>query len=148
MPSIYLNGKKYSGSGTRGENGKNVVVAKVEPIIGGNRVTFSYFDDQQIPRTEAIEIMNGSQGVSIANARIEAGNRLILSLSDGNEIDAGVITVDPNNLNLTNYYDKLEIDGLLANQKQELIEYVDNSVDVKMDKHDFVTSADIQGLFP
>ena len=148
MPSIYLNGKKYSGSGARGENGKNVVVAKVEPIIGGNRVTFSYFDDQQIPRTEAIEIMNGIQGVSIANARIETGNRLILSLSDGNEIDAGVITVDPNNLNLTNYYDKLEIDGLLANQKQELIEYVDNSVDVKMDKHDFVTSADIQGLFP
>ena len=148
MPSIYLNGKKYSGSGTQGKNGKNVVVAKVEPIIGGNRVTFSYFDDQQIPRTEAIEIMNGSQGVSIANARIEAGNRLILGLSDGNEIDAGVITIDPNNLNLTNYYDKLEIDGLLANQKQELMEYVDNATDGKMDQQDFVTSDDIRALFP
>lgn len=148
MPSIYLNGRKYSGSGTRGENGKNVVVAKVEPIIGGNRVTFSYFDDQQIQRTEAIEIMNGSNGVSIANARIDGGNRLILGLSNGNEIDAGVITLDPNNINLTNYYNKIEIDGLLANQKQELIEYVDNSVVVKMDKVDYVTSADIQGLFP
>lgn len=148
MPSIYLNGRKYSGSGARGENGKNVVVAKVEPIIGGNRVTFSYFDDQQIQRTEAIEIMNGSNGVSIANARIDGGNRLILGLSNGHEIDAGVITLDPNNINLTNYYNKIEIDGLLANQKQELIEYVDNSVVVKMDKVDYVTSADIQGLFP
>ena len=110
MPSIYLNGKKYSGSGTQGKNGKNVVVAKVEPIIGGNRVTFSYFDDQQIPRSEAIEVMNGSQGVSIANARIDGGNRLILGLSDGNEIDAGVITIDPNNINLTNYYTSEQID--------------------------------------
>lgn len=148
MPSIYLNGRKYSGSGTRGENGKNVVVAKVEPIIGGNRVTFSYFDDQQIQRTEAVEIMNGSNGVSIANARIDGGNRLILGLSDGNELDAGVITLDPNNINLTNYYDKLEIDGLLANQKQELIEYVDNATDGKMDRQDFVTSDDIRSLFP
>lgn len=148
MPSIYLNGRKYSGSGTQGENGKNVVVAKVEPIIGGNRVTFSYFDDKNVQKTEAIEVMNGANGISIANARIDNGNHLILGLSDGNEIDAGIITIDPNNFNLTNYYNKLEIDNLLQNQKTEIIEYVDNSVDTKMDKHDYVTSADIQGLFP
>lgn len=120
MPSIYLNGRKYSGSGTQGENGKNVVVAKIEPIIGGNRVTFSYFDNQNIPRSESIEVMNGAQGVSIANARINTGNRLILGLSDGNEIDAGVITIDPNNINLTNYYNKQEIDLKLDDLRLEL----------------------------
>lgn len=120
MPSIYFNGRKYSGSGTQGENGKNVVVAKIEPIIGGNRVTFSYFDNQNIPRSESIEVMNGTQGVSIANARIDTGNRLILGLSDGNEIDAGVITIDPNNINLTNYYNKQEIDLKLDDLRLEL----------------------------
>ena len=120
MPSIYFNGRKYSGSGTQGENGKNVVVAKIEPIIGGNRVTFSYFDNQNIPRSESIEVMNGAQGVSIANARINTGNRLILGLSDGNEIDAGVITIDPNNINLTNYYNKQEIDLKLDDLRLEL----------------------------
>lgn len=120
MPSIYFNGRKYSGSGTQGENGKNVVVAKIEPIIGGNRVTFSYFDNQNIPRSESIEVMNGAQGVSIANARINTENRLILGLSDGNEIDAGVITIDPNNINLTNYYNKQEIDLKLDDLRLEL----------------------------
>ena len=33
--------------------------------------------------------MNGQNGVSIANARIDNGDELILELSDGNEISAG-----------------------------------------------------------
>jgi hypothetical protein len=120
MPSIYLNGRKYSGSGTQGENGKNVVVAKIEPIIGGNRVTFSYFDDKNVQKTEAIEVMNGANGISIANARIDNGNHLILGLSDGNQIDAGIITLDPNNINLTNYYTSQQIDLKLDDLRLEL----------------------------
>ena len=120
MPSIYLNGRKYSGSGTQGENGKNVVVAKVEPIIGGNRVTFSYFDDKNVQKTEAIEVMNGANGISIANARIDNGHHLILGLSDGNQIDAGIITLDPNNINLTNYYTSQQIDLKLDDLRLEL----------------------------
>lgn len=120
MPSIYLNGRKYSGSGTQGENGKNVVVAKVEPIIGGNRVTFSYFDDKNVQKTETIEVMNGANGISIANARIDNGNHLILGLSDGNQIDAGIITLDPNNINLTNYYTSQQIDLKLDDLRLDL----------------------------
>lgn len=120
MPSIYLNGRKYSGSGEQGKNGKNVVVAKIEPIIGGNRVTFSYFDDQQIPKTEELIVMNGERGISITNARIDNGNELILGLSDGNEISAGAITIDTNNINLTNYYNRTEIDLKLDDLKLEL----------------------------
>lgn len=55
--------------------------------------------------------MNGQNGVSIANARIDNGDELILELSDGNEISAGRIAIDPNNINLANYYNKQEIDS-------------------------------------
>lgn len=144
MPCIYLNGKKYSGSGTRGENGKNVVVAKVEPIIGGNRVTFSYFDDQQIPRSEAIEILNGQNGVSIANARIDGGDELILGLSDGNEISAGRIAIDTNNINLTNYYTSQEIDLKIDDLKLELDILIPQKIDEKFEK---MSTNDIDAMF-
>lgn len=144
MPSIYLNGRKYSGSGTQGENGKNVVVAKVEPIIGGNRVTFSYFDDQQIPRSEAIEILNGQNGVSIANARIDNGNHLILGLSDGNQIDAGIITLDPNNINLTNYYTSQQVDLKLDDLKLELDTLIPQKIDEKFES---MSTNDIDAMF-
>ena len=39
------------------------------------------------------------------------GDELILALSDGNEISAGRIAIDPNNINLANYYNKQEIDS-------------------------------------
>ena len=144
MPSIYLNGIKYSGSGTQGENGKNVVVAKVEPIIGGNRVTFSYFDDQQIPRTEAIEVMNGQNGTSIANARIDNGDELILGLSDGNEISAGRISIDPNNINLTNYYTSQEIDLKIDDLKLELDTLIPQKIDEKFEN---ITTNEIDAMF-
>lgn len=144
MPSIYLNGRKYSGSGTQGENGKNVVVAKVEPIIGGNRVTFSYFDDQNIPRSEELIVMNGKDGLSIANARIENGDELILGLSDGNEISAGRIAIDPNNINLTNYYTRQEIDLKIEDLKLELDTLIPQKIDEKFEK---ISTNDIDAMF-
>ena len=144
MPSIYLNGRKYSGSGTQGENGKNVVVAKVEPIIGGNRVTFSYFDDKNVQKTEAIEVMNGANGISIANARIDNGNHLILGLSDGNQIDAGIITLDPNNINLTNYYTSQQVDLKLDDLKLELDTLIPQKIDEKFES---MSTNDIDAMF-
>lgn len=144
MPSIYLNGRKYSGSGTQGENGKNVVVAKVEPIIGGNRVTFSYFDDQNIPRSEELIVMNGKDGLSIANARIDNGDELILGLSDGNEISAGRIAIDPNNINLTNYYTSQEIDLKLDDLRLELDTLIPQKIDEKFEN---ITTNEIDAMF-
>ena len=144
MPSIYLNGIKYSGSGTQGENGKNVVVAKVEPIIGGNRVTFSYFDDQNISRSEELIVMNGKDGLSIANARIDNGDELILGLSDGNEISAGRIAIDPNNINLTNYYTSQEIDLKIDDLKLELDTLIPQKIDEKFEK---ISTNDIDAMF-
>ena len=144
MPSIYLNGIKYGGVGATGANGKNVVVAKVEPIIGGNKVTFLYYDDNNVSKTSFIEVMNGEQGTSIASARIEDGNELILKLTNDTEISAGKIVIDSSNLNLDNYYDKLTIDELFEKQEEKLKKYVDDKFDETLG---MVTSDDITNLF-
>lgn len=148
MPSIYLNNVKYSGVGTRGENGKNVVVAKIEPIVGGNRVTFSWYDDENKQQSSDIEIMNGKDAVSIASARVENDNELILGLSDGTELDPVAITIDSSNVSLDGYYSATEIDTLLANQKTELTGYIDEKVTETVDdKVDIATEEDIKNLF-
>lgn len=134
--------------GKDGINGKNAQVAKIEPIVGGNRVTFTYYDDSNTAQTSAVEIMNGKNGVSVASARIENGNELILVLSDSSEISAGAITIDESNLSLENYYDKPTIDQLLADQKEELTNYIDEKVVETVDeKVELTTEEDIANLF-
>ena len=109
MPSIYLNNVKYNGAGAKGKNGENVTIAKIEPIVGGNRVTFSWYDDNDTQQSSSIEIMNGKDAVSIASARVENGNELILGLSDGTELDPVTITIDSSNISLDGYYSATEI---------------------------------------
>lgn len=106
-------------------DGKNVQVAKIEPIIGGNRVTFSYTSDDGITQTSSMEVMNGEAGTSIVNAKIVSNNVLILELSDGSIINAGQIVVNADSLTLDDYYtieqtdkkfvQKLELDTLIQN---------------------------------
>lgn len=145
MPSIAYNGRKY---GINGANGKNVVVAKIEPIIGGNRVTFLYYDDNNIQQSSSLEVMNGERGVSVASARIVDGNELILTLSDGVEISAGKITINSSDLTLENYYTKTDIDSMLATQKTDLESYVDEKVEEKVSETvDTVSPDDILNMF-
>ena len=148
MPSIYLNNVKYNGVGAKGKNGENVTIAKIEPIVGGNRVTFSWYDDNDTQQSSSIEIMNGKDAVSIASARVENGNELILGLSDGTELDPVTITIDSSNISLDGYYSATEIDTLLENQKTELTEYIDEKVTETVDdKVDTATEEDINNLF-
>lgn len=145
MPSIAYNGQKY---GINGANGKNVVVAKIEPIIGGNRVTFLYYDDNNVQKRDSLEIMNGEKGTSIIGARIIDNNELILTLSDMSEISAGNITIDSDNLDLEGYYDSITIDSMFERQKKELELYVDKKVEEKLSETiDTVSSDDIFILF-
>ena len=105
--------------------GKNVQVAKIEPIIGGNRVTFSYTLDDGTNKISEMEVMNGEKGTSIINASIQDDNVLTLKLSDGQVITAGKITVDSSQLKLDNYYtieqtkdkfiQKLDLNTLIQN---------------------------------
>lgn len=139
-----------------GINGKNAQVAKIEPIVGGNRITFTYFNDDNIQQISELEVMNGKDGVSVTNARIENGNELYLILSDDTEINVGAISIDSSNLSLDNYYTKNEIDTLISNQKVELETYIDEkvveTVDIKVDetvdeKVDVASTDEINGLF-
>ncbi len=111
-----------------GENGKSVIISKIENISGGSKITFSYFGDDSIQRDETLEILNGKNGLSVVDARIEEGNRLILKLSDGSEIDAGTImstnNADGSDMNLSDYYNKLEIDKIVSNLKKESIKKI------------------------
>lgn len=42
--------------------GKNCEIQSVEPITGGNRVTFAWYDGQDVIQTTAIDVMDGEQG--------------------------------------------------------------------------------------
>lgn len=105
--------------------GKNVQVAKIEPIIGGNRVTFSYTLDDGTSKTSYMDVMNGEKGTSIVGADIINNDTLILNLSDGKTITAGQITVDPSKLSLDGYYTAEQIDGKFV-QKLELNTLIQN----------------------
>lgn len=130
--------------GEAGANGKNVQVAKTEPIVGGNKITFSYYDENNIQQSSSLEIMNGEKGVSVSDARIENGNNLILSLSDGSEIDAGIISVDSSGLSLDNYYTKTEIDEKFETQRLSLEELIKKQLDESIGT---ISSDEIENLF-
>lgn len=104
-----------------GENGKNAQVAKIEPIVGGNRITFLYYDDSNTQQLASVDIMNGEDGTSVTSATIKDGNELILSMSDGTEVSAGVISIQSDNLTLDNYYTKEEVEQLIENKITERI---------------------------
>lgn len=138
--------------GEKGENGKNAKVAKIEPIVGGSRITFSYYDDTNVEQTSNVEIMNGSDGAFVTSARIEDGNELILILSNGDEISAGAISISSEDLNLDGYYTSVQIDELLANQQTVIYEYIDTTVDTKVtikfdETVDTASEEDINSLF-
>ena len=151
MPSIAYNGRFY---GINGANGKNVVIAKNEPIIGGNKITFLYYDDNNVQHTSSLEVMNGERGISVASAEVRENNELFITLSDGSELSAGFITIDSSNLeiNLDDYYNKTDINTLLENQKSDLETYIDGKVEEIVDEKvsetvDTVSSDDILNLF-
>lgn len=107
--------------------GKNVQVAKIEPIIGGNRVTFSYTLDDGTTKTSAMEVMNGEQGVSVVSANVEK-NFLYLTLSNGEIIPAGEIVIDSSQLDLDNYYTINESNEKFVN-RLELTDLINKHLD-------------------
>lgn len=123
--------------------GKNVQVAKIEPIIGGNRVTFSFTLDDGTNKTSFMEVMNGEKGTSIVGANIIGNNILILELSDGQTITAGQITVDSSKLTLDNYY-TMEQSNEKFVQKLDLNTLIQNYLDSNFQP---IGSEEIKKLF-
>ena len=46
--------------------GKNVTIASITPITGGNRVTFSYTLDDGTVKTSSLDVMNGKSAYDVA----------------------------------------------------------------------------------
>lgn len=90
--------------------GKNVQVSKIEPIIGGNKVTFTYTLDDGTQRNSYLEVMNGEQGVSVVSANIDKDGNLSFGLSNQETLYAGKITIDSSKIRLENYYTKEQTD--------------------------------------
>lgn len=53
---------------------------------------------------------DGFNGISVVNAEVTFDNHLVITLSDGNEIDAGVITVE----NKTNYVTQIKGEDIVS----------------------------------
>lgn len=90
--------------------GKNVQVSKIEPIIGGNKVTFTYTLDDGTQHNSYLEVMNGEQGVSVISANIDEYGNLSFGLSNQETLYAGKITIDSSKISLENYYTKEQTD--------------------------------------
>lgn len=123
--------------------GKNVRVSKIEPIIGGNRVTFTYTLDNGTQQNSYLEVMNGEKGDSVTSASIDETGILSFTLSNGEKIIAGKITIDTGNVNLENYYTKEQTDKKFV----QLIE-LDNLISKKLEENLIaVSSEEIINLF-
>ncbi len=123
--------------------GKNVQVSKIEPIIGGNKVTFTYTLDNGSQRNSYLEVMNGEKGDSVTSASIDEDGNLAFTLSNGKVLQAGKITIDSSQVNLENYYTKEQTDKKFV-QLMEL----DNLI-LKTFNENFVavSSEEINNLF-
>ena len=116
--------------------GKNVQVSKIEPIKNGNKVTFTYTLDNGTQQNSYLEVMNGEQGASVTTASIDETGILSFTLSNGEKIVAGKITIDAGNVNLENYYTKeqadkrfvqiMELDNLILKKFEEVFEIATN----------------------
>ena len=93
--------------------GKNCEISNIEVLPNGNKITFTWWDSNNVQQSNDITVLNGEQGiqgVSITNVEIDEENHLILTLSDSTIIDAGEIVND-----VTNYEDldnKPKINGI------------------------------------
>ena len=80
--------------GTGAVQGKPCQIQSITDITGGQRVTFLWVDNAGTSHTSTMDVMNGTDGtdgVSVTDVEISATDHLIITLSDGNTIDAGII---------------------------------------------------------
>lgn len=75
--------------GSKGEGsakGKNCTIRSIEPIDGGNRITFSWSSDSGQASTSTLDVMNG---VSVSSVEKSLTDHLLVNFSDGTQKDAG-----------------------------------------------------------
>lgn len=123
--------------------GKNVTVSKIEPIIGGNRVTFTYTLDDGTQNNSYLEVMNGERGISVVSSYIDINGNLFFRLSNEETISAGKITINSSQIDLEKYYTKEESDKKFV-QSIDLDDLISQKFD---NKFIALTNEDINSLF-
>lgn len=122
----YALAKKYTDEAVSGGGaikGKNCTISAIEPITGGNKVTFAWELDDGTPQTSVLNVMDGTQGApgqdgqdgapgadgkdgangkdgapgrGVQSVTIDENNHLIITYTDGNTSDAGLLPVGQN----------------------------------------------------
>lgn len=85
--------KKYTKDSLVGAGalvGKNVTISSITAIEGGNRITFSYTDDEDETHTETLDVMDGKDGndgvsPTVSVTDITGGKRITFSYTDDND---------------------------------------------------------------
>lgn len=94
--------KKYTDSSLAGVGALKGVPCQIQSITsitGGSRVTFLWVDNDNVSHTQTMDVMNGATGatgetgVGISSVEVDASNHVIVTYTDGNEVDAGEIDV-------------------------------------------------------
>lgn len=90
--TAYVLSRKYTemtAIGLGAVKGKNAVLEKVEPVEGGQALTFRWTGDDGTVQRRTISI---SDGVGVEDIKIE-NEHLIFYLSDGSIVDAGELEI-------------------------------------------------------
>jgi len=94
--------KKYTDdsiAGAGGLEGKPCQIQSIEPITGGNRVTFLWEDNDGVEHTDTMDVMNGTDGtdgqdgLGIKSVVVTPQNHVIVTYDDNTTEDAGEITI-------------------------------------------------------
>ena len=125
--------------------GKNCTIESIVPITGGNRVTFKWYLDDGTEQTATMDVMdgingtdgkdgidgtdgkdgtNGTDGVGIESVSVTEENHLMVTYTDGSEVDAGLIDV------------LLDVDSELSDVSENPVQnkIVKSAIDAKANK--------------
>jgi len=87
--------KKYCDDsilGTAGPiRGKPCTISSIEPIEGGNKVTYLWTDNAGSTRTSVMIVMDGQDGSDVTAIEIDENNHFVFTFSDGRTIDGGEV---------------------------------------------------------
>ena len=117
--------------------GAPCTISKVEEVSDGTEITFKWTGDDGSTNTRKIKVKDG---ISIASASIGSGNHLLLTLSDGNIIDAGVLpTVDDSSTVKYTNSSKPSITNVKQGLDEALNNIVEDASDVSYTNSSFPT---------
>ena len=106
--------------------GKNVIVSKIEPIVDGNRITFTYTLDNGTQKNSQLDVMNGKQGISVVSAAVDNNGILSFKLSSGETIFAGKILINMDNMNIDDLITQKITENFVPVKDEEINDMFEN----------------------